>query len=48
MNHNQSETGGFPSMLELNINGRIIITVNVDLEDSLLNGKLSTVKHSKG
>ena len=45
LNRCQSETGGLAGTLELKVNARVILTVNVDLEDRLVNGQLGTVKH---
>ena len=44
-NRSQSETGGLAGTLELKVNARVMVTVNVDLEDRLVNGQLGTVKH---
>ena len=45
LNRCQSETGGLAGTLELKVNARVILTVNVDLEERLVNGQLGTVKH---
>ena len=45
LNRSQSETGGLAGTLELKINARIILTLNVVLEDRLVNGQLGTAKH---
>ena len=44
LNRSQSETGGLAGTLELKINARIILTLNVVLEDRLVNGQLGTAK----
>ena len=43
-NRNQSETGGLAGVLDLKLNARIMLTVNIDFEDSLVNGQLGSVK----
>ena len=45
LNQSQSETGGLAGTLELRVNARVMLTVNVDLEDRLVNRQLGTVKH---
>ena len=45
LNWSQSETGGLAGTLELKVNARVMLTVIVDLEDSLVNGQLGTAKH---
>ena len=44
LNKNQSETGGLAGKLELKINARVMLTVNVDVNDRLINGQIGTVK----
>ena len=45
LNRNQSETGGLPGILKIKINARVMFTVNIDLQDRLVNGQLETVMH---
>ena len=42
---NQSESGGLAYSLELKINGRVMLTTNINIEDRLINGQIGTVKH---
>ena len=44
LNKNQSETGGLAGKLELKVNARVMLTVNVDVNDHLINGQIGTVK----
>ena len=44
LNKNQSETGGLAGKLELKVNARVMLTVNVDVNDRLINGQIGTVK----
>ena len=44
-NRKQSETGGLASLLELKVNVRVMLTTNINIEDRLINGQMSTVKH---
>ena len=43
LNRNQSETGGLPGILKIIINTRVMLTVNIDLQDRLVHGQLGTV-----
>ena len=45
LKRNQSETGGLASTLQIKLNARVMLTMNVDLQDRLINGQLGTVKH---
>ena len=42
---NQSQTGGLAGNLHIKLNARVILTVNIDLQDRLVNGQLGTVKY---
>ena len=42
---NQNETGGQASTPQIKLNARPMLTMNVDLQDRLINGQLGTVKH---
>ena len=49
LNPNQSETGRLASILKVKSNARIMLTVNIELQDRLINGYIGTIKHvSKG
>lgn len=45
LNRNQSETGGSPSVPDVKLNARVMFSVNVELQDRIVNGQLDTVKH---
>ena len=45
LGRNQSETGGLAGVLDVKLNSRVMLTINVDLKDRLVNGQLGTVKH---
>ena len=44
LNRNQSETSGLAGVLDIKLNARVMLTVNIDLQDRLVNGQLGTVK----
>ena len=44
LNRNQSETGGLARVLDIKLNARAMLTVNIDLQDRLVNGQLGAVK----
>ena len=44
LNRSQSETGGLVGVLDIKLNARAMLTVNIDLQDMLVNGQLGTVK----
>ena len=43
LNRNQSNNGELARLLHIKINARVILTVNIDVEDRLVNGQLGTV-----
>ena len=45
LNRNQSETGGLAGLLNIKVNARLMLTVNIDIADRLINGQIGTVKH---
>ena len=45
LNHKQSETGGLAKTLQIKLNSQVMLTVNIDLQDKLVNGQLETIKH---
>ena len=48
LNRNQSETGVLAGILKIKINARVMLTVNIFLQDRLVNGQLGTVMHITG
>ena len=44
LNPSQSETGGLAGVLDIKLNARVMSTVNIDLQDRLVNVQLGTVK----
>ena len=45
LNRNQSETCGLAGILQLKVNARVMLAVNVDQEERLMNGQLSAIKY---
>ena len=45
MKCNQSETCGLALILEIKAGTRIMLIVNIDLQDRQMNGHLGTIKH---
>ena len=43
MNQNQSQTGGLAETLQLKVNARVMLTVNIDVSDRLINCQIGTV-----
>ena len=44
-NQNQINTGGLAKLLKLKIGAKVMLTVNVDIQDRLTNGQTGNVKH---
>ena len=44
LNSNQGETRGLARVLDIKLNARVILTVNIDSQDRLVNGQLGTMK----
>ena len=42
-NKKQSETGGLAKCLELKVGAKVMVTVNVDIQDILINGQVGEV-----
>ena len=42
-NKKQSETGGLAKCLELKVGAKVMVTVNVDIQDMLINGQVGEV-----
>ena len=42
-NKKQPETGGLPKCLELKVGAKVMVTVNVDMQDMLINGQIGEV-----
>ena len=45
LNHNQNESGGLEGVLDIEVEARIMLILNVDLHERLLSGQLRVVKH---
>ena len=45
LSYKQSETGGIGQTLHIKVNAQVMLTVNIDLQDRLVNGQLGTIKH---
>ena len=42
-NRKQSETGGLAFILNVKLGARVMLTVNIDLQDRLINGQIGTI-----
>ena len=45
LHRNKSETRGLAGILKIKVNAQVMLTVNIELQDRLINGQLGTVKH---
>ena len=45
LNLNQSNTSGLAQLLNIKLNARVILTLNIDVKHRLVNGQLGTVMH---
>ena len=45
LNRNQNETGGLAGILKIKMNARVMLIVNIDLQERIVNGQLGTVMH---
>ena len=45
LNRNQGKTRGLAGVLHIKLNPRVMLTVNIDLQDRLVNGQQGTVKY---
>ena len=44
-NQKQTETGGLAKSLLLKIGAKVMLTVNINIQDGLINGQVGEVKH---
>ena len=44
-NRKPSETGGLVKCLKLKLEAKVMLTVNLDVQDRLINGQIGVVKH---
>ena len=44
-NQKQTNTGGLAKLLELKIGAKVMLTVNVDIQDRLINGQTGNIEH---
>ena len=45
LQQNQSATGGLARILQIKVDARVMITVNIDIADRLTNGQIGIIKH---
>ena len=43
LNKNQSETGGMAGTLNVKVNAKVILTVNINIDDRLIIGQMGTL-----
>ena len=43
LNKNQSETGGLAGILSIKVNAKVMLTININIDDRLINGQMGTV-----
>ena len=44
-NQKQTDTGGLAKLLKLKIGAKVMLTVNVDIQDRLINGQTGNIEH---
>ena len=44
---NQTNTGGLPKLFKIIIDAKVILTVNVDIQDCLINGQTGSTRHTE-
>ena len=44
-NQKQKNTGGLAKMLKLKIGAKVMVTVNIDIQDRLINGQTGIIRH---
>ena len=46
-NQKQTSTGGLAKLLKLKIGGKLMLTVNIGIQDGLINGQTGIIRHIK-
>ena len=44
-NQRQTNTGGLAKLLKLKIGAKVMLTVNIDIQDCLINGQTGIIRH---